>query len=189
MKIAIDQIKVDEEARIRKDVGDLKPLEDSISEVGLINPILIDEQHTLVAGYRRLSACKNLGMDEVEATIATFDKDMMKLFEAEIAENLYRKDFTPEEILAAERRRQEIIEALREKGLFERLLLWLKNLFAPNPGTQKEKLPPQQTTQQPPTSEATTEPEKVKPVQPKKKAKEQEQPKTTNDIYNIKWRS
>ena len=73
MKIAIDLIKVDDDIRIRKEIGNLQPLVDSINKVGLINPILIDEQSNLVAGYRRLAACRKLGMEEVEVRIVEFD--------------------------------------------------------------------------------------------------------------------
>ncbi|MBE0586331.1 MAG: chromosome partitioning protein ParB, partial [Desulfofustis sp.] len=43
MKIPIERIHVDENIRIRKDIGNLEPLQESIATVGLINPILIDE--------------------------------------------------------------------------------------------------------------------------------------------------
>jgi len=136
MKIAIDTIQVDEKIRIRKDTGDLGVLEASIGKVGLINPILIDENNNLVSGYRRLSACKNLGWNEIEATVLTFEGDQLKKLEVEVAENVFRKNFTPEEIQSVEKRRQEILERLRKKGIFERIWLWLKNLFRPNSNTQ-----------------------------------------------------
>jgi ParB family chromosome partitioning protein len=149
MKIAIDQIKVDEEVRIRKEVGNLKPLEDSINKVGLINPILIDEKNNLVAGYRRLKACQNLNMKEIEVTVVFFGDDMMKMLDVEVAENFFRKDFTPEEILSTEKRRQEILESTREKGFFERIWLWLKNLFSPAAVTTSNSTVTHQTTQSP----------------------------------------
>lgn len=138
MKIAIDKIKVDENMRIRKEVGDLQPLEDSIKKVGLLNPIVIDETGELLAGHRRLSACKNLGMDDVEVTVVDLAGDKIGRLEVELAENFHRKDFTPEEILASEERRREILESMREKSTWERCKLWLKNLFsAPPPDEQK----------------------------------------------------
>lgn len=129
MKIAIDQIQVDETKRIRRDSGDLGPLQRSIDTVGLINPILLDENKNLVAGYRRLSACRNLGWEEIDANIIGFDGDQLKMLEVEIAENFFRKDFSPEEILSTEKRRLEILNARRKKGLWERFRLWLKSFF------------------------------------------------------------
>jgi ParB family chromosome partitioning protein len=58
MKKAISEIVVEEGARIRKDVGDIAALEKSIANVGLLNPVVIDENNRLVAGYRRLAACR-----------------------------------------------------------------------------------------------------------------------------------
>ena len=60
MKIPIDQIQIDEAARIRKEIGNLAPLEESIQTVGLINPILIDEQRTLLAGTGDFQHAKTL---------------------------------------------------------------------------------------------------------------------------------
>jgi ParB family chromosome partitioning protein len=133
MKVAIERIRIDEDTRIRKDLGNLEPLQQSISQVGLINPVLIDEQGKLVAGYRRLSACRNLGWEEIDATVVTLEGDELQMLEVEVAENLHRKDFTPDEILATQKRREQIIESRRKKGWFERFWLWLKNLFGGQP--------------------------------------------------------
>ncbi|MDJ0621725.1 MAG: ParB N-terminal domain-containing protein [Desulfocapsaceae bacterium] len=138
MKIAIDLIKVDDEVRIRREIGNLQPLVDSIGKVGLINPILIDEQSNLIAGYRRLEACKKLKMEEVEVKIVEFGGDMLKKLDVELAENFFRKDFTPHEVLASEMRRQEIIESTRKKGMFERFWLWLKSLFSADQSSIKK---------------------------------------------------
>lgn len=133
MKIAIDKIVVDEALRIRKEVGNLDVLQSSIEKVGLINPVMIDEDNNLIAGYRRLNACKKLGWKEIDVTVVHLNGDLLKMLDVEIAENFFRKDFTPDEILATERRRQEILEQLRKKGFFERLWAWLKRLFQPDP--------------------------------------------------------
>ena len=126
MKVAISEIKVQEADRIRKDIGDLDVLQTSIATVGLINPVLIDEENNLIAGYRRLTACKNLGWTDIETTVVTLHGDKIKMHDVEIAENFFRKDFTPEEILATEKRRQEILDSLKEqqeKGVFQKF--WL----------------------------------------------------------------
>lgn len=133
MKIPISEIAVDEAVRIRKEIGNLDALQASIEKVGLINPVMIDEKNNLLAGYRRLSACKKLGWKEIEANVVQLNGDLIKMLDVEIAENFFRKDFTPEEILATERRRQEILEQQRKKGFFEKLWAWLKRVFLPNP--------------------------------------------------------
>jgi len=37
----------------------------SISEIGLLNPITVDREHTLIAGLHRLKATKQLGRTEI----------------------------------------------------------------------------------------------------------------------------
>ncbi len=133
MKVAIDKIIVEESLRIRKDIGNLDVLQSSIEKVGLINPVMIDENNKLLAGYRRLSACKNLGWKDIEANVVQLNGDLIKMLDVEIAENFFRKDFTPEEILATEQRRREILEQQRKKGFFEKFWAWVKRLFLPTP--------------------------------------------------------
>ncbi len=129
MKIPIERIQVDEVARVRKEIGNLEPLQESIAAVGLINPLLIDERDNLVAGYRRFCACRNLGWQEVEVKIIEFGGDELGMLDVEIAENFFRKDFSPQEILESERRRQQLVEKNRKKGWWERFRNWLRRLF------------------------------------------------------------
>ncbi len=153
MKIDIERIKVDEATRIRKDIGDLTKLEESIGQVGLINPVLIDEHDALVAGFRRLSACKNLGWKEIEVNVVELEGDELKMLEAEAAENLFRKEFTHDEILAVHQRRLEIEESRRHKGWFERFWLWLKRLF------QSKEEKPEEVKTAPASAKAETKAE------------------------------
>jgi len=198
MKIAIDLIKVDDEVRIRKEIGNLQPLVESISKVGLINPILIDEQSSLIAGYRRLEACKQLKMEEVEVKIVEFGGDMLKMLDVEIAENFFRKDFTPHEVLASEMRRQEIIESKRKKGIFERFWLWLKSLFSADQApvrqtpqtasspTEKTTGKEQEKKQEEPTPSDNTSPGTE---QTTKATKTSDQATPRYDDRSIKWRT
>ena len=168
MKIDIERIKVDGATRIRQDIGDLASLEESIQQVGLINPVLIDENDTLVAGYRRLTACRNLGWTEIEVNVVELQGDELKMLEAEVAENLFRKEFTPDEIVAIQKRREEIAEARRPKGAFERFWNWIKALFQSDPDPEPEVAPanpapeapsqePDQETSEEPAPEAAEE--------------------------------
>jgi ParB-like chromosome segregation protein Spo0J len=91
--------------RFRKELGDLDGLAKSIEEVGLLHPIVISEDgYQLIAGQRRLAACKQLGMSTVPVTIIDLDE----IIRGEFAENEYRKDLDPGEKVA-------IAEALRPK--------------------------------------------------------------------------
>ena len=69
--IPVDAIRVGH--RHRKDMGDLDALAASIAAIGLINPITVDEDGRLLAGARRLAACKLLGLQQVEVRIMRED--------------------------------------------------------------------------------------------------------------------
>lgn len=129
MKIPLQQVVVDEGHRIRKETGELTSLIASIRQVGLLNPIVVTEDYRLVAGFRRLSACRQLGWTEIEANVVPYKDDPLMLLDAEVAENLMRKDFTADEIMAIEKRRQEIIRMLRGT-FFQRFWRWLRSLWA-----------------------------------------------------------
>lgn len=88
----------------------MKELADSILEVGLINPIMVDQAHTLIAGLHRLEAMKLLGRTEIECTIS--DLDGLQVALAEIDENFVRKDLSDDEFRELLLRRKEIYESL-----------------------------------------------------------------------------
>jgi ParB family chromosome partitioning protein len=92
------------------DPGDVTDLVESIRELGLINPIQLDEQYNVVSGRRRLKACRLLGMREVPATIFSYDQTRAAL--AKIDENLIRKHLTRLELADLLARRQELYLAL-----------------------------------------------------------------------------
>ena len=132
MKIAVSRISVEKEERIRQDQGDIRALAESIRKVGLLNPIIVDEKYCLVAGFRRLAACRVLGWEEVEVRVVPFGEDLLLKFDAEVDENLSRKDFTPEEIISIAKRREELIRKLRG-NIFQRVWRWIKSLFRKPP--------------------------------------------------------
>ncbi|MCL6479623.1 MAG: ParB N-terminal domain-containing protein [Peptococcaceae bacterium] len=105
MLIDIDKIKV--ENRIRKDLGNLQELADDIRENGLINPPVVTPEYTLIAGERRLRACKLLGYQQVEVRVMTV-KDYEHQLKLEISENENRKEFTFSERVEWAKRLEQI---------------------------------------------------------------------------------
>jgi ParB family chromosome partitioning protein len=55
--------------RHRKDLGDIEGLAASIEDIGLLHPIIVDQDGQLLAGGRRLVACKLLGWSEIPVTV------------------------------------------------------------------------------------------------------------------------
>lgn len=104
-----DEIKVSKD-RIREDIGDINDLCGSISRLGQLSPIAITEDFLLIAGMRRLSACKFLKR-KVSAIIVSADDDLESL-DMQIEENLRRKDFDLLEMGQALNRRKKIYEQI-----------------------------------------------------------------------------
>jgi ParB-like chromosome segregation protein Spo0J/DNA modification methylase len=106
---SIPLIEIDVGLRQRKDYGDLEGLAATIKENGLIGPIAVREKSTpgleqkydLVAGGRRFAACMLAGYSPVPVRIYPPEMDDHQLVVVENLENVYRKDFTVEELLAS----------------------------------------------------------------------------------------
>ena len=102
--------------RHRRDLGDVDQLAASIAELGLLQPIVITPTGTLIAGERRLQACMALGWTDVPVHVADIDA----IVRGELAENVYRKDFTPSEMVAiaatVEKRERELAKQRMSEG-------------------------------------------------------------------------
>lgn len=108
--IPIDKIIIN--GRYRKDLGNLKKLAKSIVEIGLLHPIVINENNELIAGQRRIEAFKILDRHEIPVHQINL-KDILK---GELHENFIKKDFTSREIIDIKR----TIEPLERKEAKER---------------------------------------------------------------------
>ena len=80
-------------SRIRKEYGDVETMAASLKRYGQLQPIIIDDSGTLVAGGRRLEAAKQLGWDTIKASQwGTLDEVQKR--ELELEENIRRKELT-----------------------------------------------------------------------------------------------
>lgn len=113
MQVLINQIEIGDRIREDEDVDslDFQLLKQSIADLGLIQPISIVLRdyrcidapkvsvYALIAGYRRLRACKALHFTEISAHLITLgDNEPVVL---ELMENLRRKSMTWQEELKA----------------------------------------------------------------------------------------
>ena len=83
------------QARKKFNQEKLKELSESIEKNGLIQPIILrkgKKNFELIAGERRLKACKLIGLKEISSIISNFDD--RKAFESGLIENLQREDLT-----------------------------------------------------------------------------------------------
>lgn len=96
----ISSITVEREERQRKELVKIEELAESIARLGLINPIVITSDGILVAGERRLTACKSLGWTHIP-TQSTEDLSEYELQAIELEENIKRVDLTWQEEVEA----------------------------------------------------------------------------------------
>ena len=81
---------------VRKTIGDLTDLKESIKSVGLLQPIVvrpIEDYYEVVIGQRRFLACKELGFKEIPAIIKHLsDKEALEL---SLIENIQMETLDP----------------------------------------------------------------------------------------------
>ena len=109
MKLPIEEIQI-KEGRRELNVEHVEELSESIRELGLLNPLTVDKDYTLIAGLHRLEAVKMLGWPEVEVTVCSLEGLKAEL--AEIDENIIRSDLSTLEYGEILLRRKEIYEML-----------------------------------------------------------------------------
>jgi len=97
--------------RIRKTYGDLDALAESIRDRGLLQPVGIRPDGSLVCGERRIRAFKILKRTEIPVHVCEGLDDELRYLEAERDENSCRQRLTPPEA----REQQERLEPLYAK--------------------------------------------------------------------------
>lgn len=90
VSLSIGDIIVNRAERQRRELPNIPVLADSIKRIGLIHPIVVDREHNLVAGERRLEAVRSLGWTNI--TCQYFDElDPLTARAIELEENVKRE--------------------------------------------------------------------------------------------------
>lgn len=99
---------------VRRDL-ELSELTDSISESGIINPLIVRPRvnggYEVISGHRRLEACKELGITKVPARVEFLDDDEATILM--VNSNIQREQVLPSEKAFAYKMR---MEALKHQG-------------------------------------------------------------------------
>lgn len=126
MLVSIKDIKV--KKRVRKDLGSLENLKDSLRRYGLLNPITLNSKYQLIAGERRLEAAKAIGWTSINANIIDNLTPLSQL-EMELEENNQRKEFTDEELLEGYKRLARLRNPSPLRRLWDALVAFFVWLF------------------------------------------------------------
>jgi len=88
---SIERIFVDREARQRRELTNIEELAESIGRLGLLHPIIVNREFILIAGERRLEACRSLGWTAIPYQF--YDElNEAERQAVELEENLRRSD-------------------------------------------------------------------------------------------------
>ena len=109
MQMKISEIKINPGRRDTQPKN-VEELARSIAAVGLMNPITVTQDNTLIAGLHRLEAAKLLGWTEIECVVSEADGLQAEL--AEIDENFVRAGLSHRELGDLLLRRKELYEAI-----------------------------------------------------------------------------
>jgi ParB family chromosome partitioning protein len=109
MRMKISDIKINPGRRDTQQ-RNVEELARSIAAVGLMNPITVTQDNTLIAGLHRLEAVKLLGWTEIECVVSKADGLQAEL--AEIDENFVRAGLSHRELGDLLLRRKELYEAI-----------------------------------------------------------------------------
>ena len=109
MQMKISEIKINPGRRDTQQ-RNVEELARSIAAVGLMNPVTVTQDNTLIAGLHRLEAAKLLGWTEIECTVS--DADGLQAELAEIDENFVRAGLSHRELGDLLLRRKELYEAI-----------------------------------------------------------------------------
>jgi ParB family transcriptional regulator, chromosome partitioning protein len=122
MRVRIADIRIP--PRVRKDPGDISELKESMRRLGLLQPILIDPENRLIAGFRRLQSARELGWESIEGRMVDV-RDKKERLMMEVDENVTRLEFSPDEMDRVDR----LLDRYSRPGFLGRLLAWLQDLF------------------------------------------------------------
>lgn len=104
----IDPSKIVVSKRIRKDLGDLSLLRQSIEAVGLLQPIVTDSNYCLIAGGRRLQVIKQLKWKTVPVNVVSQLNEAILAIRAEGDENTCRKPLVVSEQVELGKRLEQL---------------------------------------------------------------------------------
>jgi len=162
MKVPVSDIVIKE--RVRIEIGDLSSLMQSMQDHGQLNPVTITRDNELIAGHRRLLSALELEWTYIDASIVDSCTEAEKL-QLELEENVHRKDFSPEELLAGYRR----LEKLTSPSVTRRIANFFGNIFGKLFRRKKRK---QSVEQSPATAETQSNRTQEQPANSEKQDQE-----------------
>ena len=80
MKVKVSSLKHHPKNKEIYTLSSIEELMESISEVGLLQPLIIDSRNQVISGNRRFESVKRLGWEEVEVEVKEVKKEKKNYF-------------------------------------------------------------------------------------------------------------
>lgn len=116
--VLISEIKVRSDWNIRRTVTiqDINSLKNSIAEIGLQHPIVLNSRYEIVAGFRRYQACVALGFKSILSNVIEYKTDLHERL-AHIDENLESRNLNEKDMERALAERKRIYETIYPQSI------------------------------------------------------------------------
>lgn len=114
--VEIDIGQISTRCALRREHGDLTTLESSIRALGLLQPLVLDKNNVLIAGARRLAACRNIGLASIPAFRLDIEATGLTAMDIQSDENLCRAPLTGDELEKHIQAKKDAAEAQSPSG-------------------------------------------------------------------------
>ncbi len=84
--------------RLRSDLGEMGTLTNSIRKHGLLCPLVVDKNNVLIAGLRRIEACRQAGLSRVPVFKVNTGYKEIEALDIQSDENICRQPLTQDEL-------------------------------------------------------------------------------------------
>lgn len=120
--LKLADIKTAPQVRKHFDEADLRRLGESIQAVGLLQPLLVRKDMTLLAGERRLRAMLLVGIQQAQAIITERELSEQEIRVIQLTENVHRADLTGWEKFVGVSELVKLHPDMTQKDLAEKVL-------------------------------------------------------------------
>ena len=84
MKVKVSSLKHHPKNKDIYTLSSIEELTESISEVGLLQPLIIDSQNQIISGNRRFESIKRLGWEEVKVEVKEGEEELLLTYSSNI---------------------------------------------------------------------------------------------------------
>jgi ParB family chromosome partitioning protein len=125
VELSVESIRV--KSPLRGDLGDVESLANSVRQLGLLVPLVVDRHDVLISGARRLEACRRVGLTTVPAWRMDTEYDSIAALDVCSAENLCREPLSAEDVERLIRSKKQAMSGTGR--LWRAVAGWFRKIF------------------------------------------------------------